>query len=301
MHTPDGFLTSWVCVLTLLITLGAIGLAVVNIKKVLTKQKVYLMAALAAIIFGFQMLNFPIAAGTSGHFLGAGIVAILLGPHAAVLVLAVVLVVQTFVYGDGGVLAIGANIFNMGVIGGYSAYYTYKSLKDKSKLLAGFLASWSSVMAASLVAALELGVSGTSPLLKALSAMGITHLFIGLGEAIITTGILFYIIKTKQDVLEINKQPTRLAKYAVITTILALIVTSFALPFASGAPDGLEKVALNLGFFEKATTIYTLAPMPDYTFLGQESYLFVLIAGIIGMVATFSLSYIVTKPLAAKA
>lgn len=300
MHTPDGFVTGWICVVMLLLSILAIAYSALKIRKVLTKQKLFLMAALSAIIFGFQMLNFPIASGTSGHFLGAGIVAIILGPHAAVLVLATVLLIQTFLYGDGGVLALGVNIFNMGIVGAYVTHYIYQKLKSTSGIFAGMIASWASVVAASIACALELAISGTGQLIKVLLAMGLTHLFIGLGEGIITGGILLYVLKTKHEVMDINKQPSRLVKYSVLMAIIGLMVTSLALPFASGHPDGLEKVALNLGFFNKATEIYTFAPMPDYTLFGQESYLFVLAAGIIGMLATFSLSYIIARPFAVR-
>jgi len=298
MHTPDGFLTSWVCVITLIITLSALVFAVISSRNWLTKQKAFLMAGLAAAIFGFQMLNFPIGNGTSGHLIGGAIVAILLGPHAAVLVLAVVLLVQTFVYGDGGVLALGANIFNMGVVAGYTAYYTYQPLKKKSPVLSGIFASFCSVVAASLACALLLGISGTISFMKVILAMVLTHVFIGLGEGMITGGILLYIKRTKHELLERQEVPN-LAKYVAVSTILTLLVTAFALPFASGDPDGLEQVALRLGFFEKATEIYTFSPMPDYTFLGQESYLFVLIAGMLGMALTFGLGYALTRPFAA--
>jgi cobalt/nickel transport system permease protein len=299
MHTPDGFLTNWVCVVTLIISLVAITVAVISSRKWLTKQKAFLMAGLAAAIFGFQMLNFPIGDGTSGHLIGGAMVAILLGPHAAVLVLAVVLSIQAFVYGDGGVLALGANIFNMGIVAGYTAYYTYKPLKKKFLMLSGVFASFCSVVAASISCAFLLGISGTILFVKVIPAMVLTHIFIGLGEGIITGGILLYIKRTKHELLDRREVPN-LMKYVAVSFMLAFLVTAFALPFASGDPDGLEQVALRLGFFEKATEIYTLSPMPDYTFLGQERYLFVLIAGIIGMIMSFGLGYFVTKPLAIK-
>lgn len=297
MHTPDGFLTNWVCVLTLIITSVTLIVAVISTRKWLTKQKALLMAALSAVIFGFQMLNFPIGNGTSGHLIGGAIVAILLNPHAAILVLAVVLLVQTFIYGDGGVLALGANILNMGIIASYTAYYTYQPLKKRFPLLSGVFASWLSVIAASLSCAFLLGISGTISFTKVIPAMLLTHIFIGLGEGIITGGIFLYIKRTKHELLEKQKAPN-LIKYITISTALALLVTLFALPFASEHPDGLEQVALRLGFFEKAIEIYTFSPMPDYTFLGKESYLSALIAAIIGMAATFGLGYAITKPLA---
>jgi cobalt/nickel transport system permease protein len=299
MHTPDGFLTSWVCVITLLITIAMVVFSLVKAKEWMTKEKAFLMAGLAASIFGFQMLNFSIGNGTSGHLIGGAIVAILLGPKAAVLVLSSVLLVQTFIYGDGGVLAIGVNIFLMGIVPGYVAHWIYQPLKKKMPLVSGVLASFVSVIAASFVAALLLGISGTISFEKVIPAMLLTHLFIGIGEGLITGGFLVYIQKTKNDLLHKNKTKN-IFKYVAFSTFGALMIMSFALPFASESPDGLEKVALNLGFFEKATKIYSLSPMPDYTLLGQESYIFVLLSGIIGMLLTFGVSYAIARPIASE-
>ena len=132
---------------------------------------------------------------------------------------------------------------------------------------------------------------------EVIPAMAITHVFIGIGEGLITGGVLLYVQKTRQNLL--HKHDTRrLFKYIAFSTVGALIVMSFALPFASESPDGLEKVALNLGFFEKAMEIYTFSPMPGYTLFGQESYIFVLLSGIVGMVLAFGVVYAITKPIA---
>lgn len=297
MHTPDGFLTNGICVATLLITIAMIAYSTMKARTWMTKQKAFLMAGLAASIFAFQMLNFSIGNGTSGHLIGGAIAAILLGPEAAVLILTAVLLIQTLVFGDGGLFAIGANILLMGIVAGYTAHFVYKPLKNKSPILGGMLASWTSVIVASFVAAVLLGMSGTISFAQVIPAMLITHLFIGIGEGIITGGILFYVKKTRQDLL--YKQNRRqLFRYVALSTIGALIIMSLALPFASESPDGLEKVALSLGFFEKATSVYEFSPMPDYTLFGQGSYLFVLMSGIVGMVLSFSASYLLTRPLA---
>jgi len=187
----------------------------------------------------------------------------------------------------------------MGIVAGYTAHWIYQPLKKKIPIISGILASWGSVVAASFVAATLLGISGTISFAKVIPAMVLTHIFIGIGEGLITGGVLLYVQKTKQDLLH-RQEAKNLFKYVAFSTLGALIVMSLALPFASESPDGLEKVALNLGFFEKATEIYTLSPMPDYTFLGQESYIFVLIAGILGMVATFGLSYIAISPITSR-
>lgn len=301
MHTPDGFITNWICVVGLLISLSALGFAFYDLKKKLTKEKAIWMAGLAAGIFGLQMLNFPVASGTSGHLIGASLVAILMGPSAAVVVLAAVLLVQTFVYADGGVLALGINILNMGVIAGYTSFYTYSSLKKTNKGLAVISASWLSVVAASVASAVQIGLSGAAPMLASLKLMGSYHMLIGVGEAVITGGIVLYVLSTKHELLSPSRKIAGLAKYTMLSVLLGMFVIAAGLPFASGSPDGLEAVALNLGFFGSAVEIYTLSPMPGYTFLGSETYPAVLSAGIIGMLLTFAAGIALTAPIVRKA
>ncbi len=298
MHTPDGFITGWVCVAAIIIALAAIAYSAWSARKWMTKQKALLMAGLAAAVFAFQMLNFGIGNGTSGHLIGAAIAAILIAPEAAILVLASVLVIQALVYGDGGVLALGINIINMGVVAGYAAHFVYQPLKKRSVLFAGFIASMASVVAASLTASLFLGISGTIPLAQVLPAMLITHMFIGIGEGIITGGVIMYVKASKSRLLQ-KKEVKNISRYVVLSTIGAMAIMSLALPFASQSPDGLEKVAINLGFYEKATPIYTASPMPGYTFPGQEDYIFALISGIMGMALSFGIGYAVARPMAA--
>ncbi|PIZ54428.1 hypothetical protein COY28_02660 [Candidatus Woesearchaeota archaeon CG_4_10_14_0_2_um_filter_57_5] len=308
MHTPDGFITSWICVIMLLPAISIIAYALNTARKWMTKDKALLMAGMAAAIFGFQMLNFSIGNGTSGHFVGAALTAILLGPEAAVLVLTAVLLVQTFVYGDGGLLTIGVNILNMGIIGSYAAHFTYRLLHRrglrtaKGSVLSGFVAALVSVVASSLSAALLLGASGTISFAKVIPAMVYTHLFIGLGEGLITAGVLLYVLNTRAGLLHTASQLSGagerahaggLARYVGLSTLGALIITAIGLPFASLSPDGLNQVALRLGFYSHAQTIYTLAPLQDYTFFGQSAYGFVLLSAAIGMALTFVVGYMI--------
>lgn len=280
MHTPDGFLTNWICIVTLILSITFVGISIYNLKKSITRQKILQMSGIAAIIFAFQMLNFPIASGTSGHLIGAGIAAILLGPSAAILILTGVLIVQTFVYGDGGMLAIGANILNMGVVASYSTYYSYKYLSKTNNLFRVGVASLIGVVLASLANATELWLSGSVNLVESLISMGAAHLLVGMGEAIISIGIFIY----AQTYLLSNKFSL---KHVFASVVLGLTILAIFLPLASPHPDGLESVAINLGFFESATTIYPYAIMSNYTFLGSEEYIFVLISGIIGTTLTF--------------
>ena len=210
MHIPDGFLDTATSVATWAVSVGGVGYAVRRVKQELHERQVPLIGVTAAFIFAAQMLNFTVAGGTSGHLLGGALAAILLGPWAGVLVLTSVLAVQALLFQDGGLLALGANIFNMAVVGvllGWVAYAGLKRLLGErtwSTMVAGFVAAWLSVVVASLVAAVELAVSGTSPLSLALPAMGAVHALIGLGEGIITVAVLGFLRSVRPDLLALR-------------------------------------------------------------------------------------------------
>jgi cobalt/nickel transport system permease protein len=169
MHIPDGFVNAGTAVATWAASAGALGYAVRRVNQELTERQVPLMGVTAAFIFAAQMLNFTVAGGTSGHLLGGALAAILLGPWAGMLVLTSVLAVQALLFQDGGLLALGANILNMAVVGvlvGWLAYTALRRLlgeRPTASLVSGFVAAWLSVFIASLLAATELAVSGMSP------------------------------------------------------------------------------------------------------------------------------------------
>jgi len=220
MHIPDGFLSPGTAVILLGAAVGFLFQALKSIRqKVLVKEnksvlatpeglelagstrtrlskygreKIYKMATVAAFIFAAQMINFPVTSGTSGHLLGGVLAAILLGPLEGLLVIAVILTTQSLVFADGGLLALGANIINMGVIGTVGGYYFYKFLLKylKKMWLAAFVAAWASVMVAASFCALELAISGTETLGVVLPAMVGVHALIGLGEGVITIVVL---------------------------------------------------------------------------------------------------------------
>jgi cobalt/nickel transport system permease protein len=177
----------------------------------LQERQVPLIGVTAAFIFAAQMLNFTVAGGTSGHLLGGALAAILLGPWAGMLVLTSVLTVQALLFQDGGLLALGANLFNMAVVGVLLGWATYEGLKrvfgEKtwSTAVSGFVAAWLSVVVASLVAAVELAASGTYPAGVALAAMGAVHALIGLGEGGITVAVLLFLRATRPDLLTLRQ------------------------------------------------------------------------------------------------
>jgi cobalt/nickel transport system permease protein len=210
MHIPDGFLSAPVAVATGAVAVAAIAVAVKVTNKKMGEKQVPMMGVLAAFIFAAQMLNFPVAGGTSGHFLGAMLAAVLVGPWATVLIMSSVLAVQCLIFQDGGLLALGANITNMGAIAVFGGYYIYKGIDalfkhTKAGTLAGAgIGAWFSVVLASLACATELSISGTSPWALTIAAMGGVHMLIGVGEGLITVAVLSLVMATRADLLKLQ-------------------------------------------------------------------------------------------------
>ena len=207
MHIPDGFLSNGLNAATFVISAGACAFGVKRVNRNFGEREVPLMGVTAAFIFAAQMINFPVAGGTSGHFLGAVFSSVLLGPWASLIVMTIVLVVQCLGFADGGLTAIGSNIFNMGVIGALGGYGIFVFLFNlfqktrKSFFIALAVAAWFSIVMGASAAAVELAISGTSPLKIALPAMAGIHAMIGAGEAIITTAAISLILKTRPDLV----------------------------------------------------------------------------------------------------
>jgi cobalt/nickel transport system permease protein len=206
MHIPDGFLNLPIIALTWIVSLGLIALALKQVQTEYQDRAVPLMGVCAAFIFAAQMINFPIPGGTSGHLLGGTLAGALLGPWAGSLVMSVVFIVQGLVFQDGGITVMGANIFNMGLIGTFGGYYLFRTIRNaigRDKLqgmVAGSaVAAWTSVVVASIVCAFELAASGTVPLAVALGAMVGWHILIGIGEALITVATVTFIWRTRPD------------------------------------------------------------------------------------------------------
>lgn len=203
MHIPDGFLSMPVVLVMWIITIVVVGYSVKKTNKHITESQIPLMGVLAAFVFAAQMLNVPVAAGTSGHFLGGVLVAIFLGPWVGTVIMATVFIVQAVLFQDGGILALGANIFNMGLIGTVLGYYLYRGVLKmlKSVRIAAAVAAWAAIVLASVACAVELAVSGTSPLHIVVPAMAGIHAVIGIIEAVITVVVISAVIKTRPDLL----------------------------------------------------------------------------------------------------
>ncbi len=208
MHIPDGFLSLPVSLVTWAISIALIALALRQVKVDYQDRAVPLMGICAAFIFAAQMINFPIPGGTSGHLLGGTLAGVLLGPWAGTLVMTVVFIVQAVLFQDGGLTVLGANIFNMGLVGTFGGYYLYKTLRSalgfnrwRGMAIAVAITAWLSVVVGSLVCALQLAISGTVPLAVAVTAMVGWHILIGIGEALITLVAISYVWRTRPDLL----------------------------------------------------------------------------------------------------
>ncbi len=207
MHIPDGFLSAPVAVTTYAASAAAVAYAARRAGASLDDKKVPLLGVTAAFIFAAQMLNFPVAGGTSGHFLGAALATILLGPRLACIVIAVVLTGQAFIFADGGLTALGAGVLAMAVIAPAVtvAVMTLAGRVSRSKgvfLGATAAASWISIMVAATAISAFLAVSGTIPFGTVLPAMLGVHALIGIGEAIITTTAVAAVLASRPDLVD---------------------------------------------------------------------------------------------------
>ncbi len=212
MHIPDGIMAPAVIGAGWLVALVVVSLSMRRVGKHADDEYLPLVALLAAGIFVAQLLNFPVVGGTTGHLIGAALATILLGPATSVVVFTVILIIQALVFGDGGVLALGLNLLNMGVVGSVVAWAVYRPLAGRHRNAAVFAAAWASVVAGALACAAELGGSyaatggayGVPPLI-AFAAMGFYHVLIATGEGIITVGILAYLVRVAPEIVATKK------------------------------------------------------------------------------------------------
>lgn len=289
MHIPDGFLSFMVAILLWTLAIIPVGYALRRVGREMNERKVPLMGVLAAAIFAGQMLNFTVAGGTSGHLMGAAIATILLGPWAAILVMTSVVTIQALIFQDGGLLALGGNIFNMAIVGVAVSYMAYRTVQKVASgrrwgiYAGGFLAAWLSIFVVALGVALQLAISGTSPANIAILAMGGIHAIIGIGEGLITVGALSFMLASRPDFIEDGEdKPIRSGVVWLAGLLLALILV-IASPLASAHPDGLEWVAAQGGFLEATREpVYNL--IPDYLLPGiSNQALATVLAGVIGV------------------
>lgn len=206
MHIPDGFLSGRVSLITWAIALGGVSFCLRKTAKILKDRMIPLMGVMSAFIFAAQMLNFPIIGGTSGHLLGGVLASVLLGPYAGAVVLACILTVQCFIFQDGGITALGANILNMALSGAMGGYFIYRIISkvlgsNRGIVMGAMIAGWVSVVAAAAFCAIELAFSGISALRIILPTMAGLHMLIGIGEAVVTGLVIEFVLKVRPDLI----------------------------------------------------------------------------------------------------
>lgn len=285
LHIPDGFLSLFVAAACWLLMLAVLAYAVRAAQRTLDERLVPMAGIMGAFIFAAQMINFPVAGGTSGHFIGATLAFIILGPWLGLLTMTAVIALQALLFQDGGLLVMGANMLIMGVVPGFIGYQIYRLGAGRGRLASTALtgsAAWLSIMAAALVTTLLLAFSGTTSLPLALPIMLGVHALIGVGEVLITLAALGFLARTRPTLLNHEVEKGR-DSWLMVGLIVALLVVLIA-PFASGHPDGLEWAAGLVGFAGSAQD----APfqlLPDYTipFVG-ETALSTVLAGLAGVV-----------------
>ncbi|MDW4909643.1 energy-coupling factor ABC transporter permease [Streptomyces sp. ADMS] len=321
MHVPDGFINAPVSVAAGVVAAGAVAVSLRGARRELDERIAPLAGLVAAFIFAVQMLNFPVAAGTSGHLLGGALAAILVGPYTGVLCVSVVLLMQGILFADGGLTALGVNITVMAVVTTVVGYAVFRGLvkvlprKRRSVTFSAFVAAALSVPAAAFAFTLVYAVGGTTdvPIGRVLTAMVGVHVLIGLGEAAITAFTVGAVIAVRPDLVHgarglrqklrlrvggelVDAAPdpepepaparSRRTRTVWLTGLAASLVLAGVVSFyASASPDGLEKVAADKGFDAKAEE-HTAAdsPLADYGVEGiTDGRLSGGLAGVIGV------------------
>jgi len=311
LHIPDGFLDTRTAVVTGVLATAGLGLALRQARAELPPRRVPLLGLAAAFVFAAQMVNFPVAGGTSGHLIGAVLASVLLGPSAGVVALSAVLIVQCLMFADGGLSALGANVLNMALIGcvfGWAVYHAVSRAMGGSllaRLTAAAFAGWCSTVLAAVACAGELAASRTVSWTAALPTMAGVHMLIGVGEGLITALVLSAIARTRPELLQPDATTRPRRSYAAIAgygVLIALALALFASPLASRLPDGLEHVAAALGFEHAAAPPVIAAPMPEYAIPGLHgSVLATSLAGAVGTVVAFLLAWLLARGLVPRA
>ena len=309
MHIPDFVLDSTVTAVTGVLGAGGLFLCLRKTERHLGERTTVLMGTMAAFVFAAQMVNFPVAPRVSGHLLGGVLASVLLGPWAGAVVIAAVLLVQCFLFQDGGVTVLGANFINMGLVGSLGGYAIYAPIRrviggQKGVLIAAMSAAWFSVILASGAFAIELGASGHwTSFFQILSWMVLVHAAIGLGEALVTGLVVRFILVRRPDLFGIGDDPAtdggsaavRWGQLALGGLGVALAVAVFLAPFAYDQPDGLEFVGERIGFLrgDSPPTPFA-APIPDYELKlpgMQHVKLATAAAGLVGTLVVFGVAW----------
>jgi cobalt/nickel transport system permease protein len=258
MHVPDGFMNVTMSAATGVISFGTLWAYIRSAKDLIADKFIALTGMMSALIFVLQMINFPIAAGTSGHLLGGALAVIVLGPRLGLICLSVVVIIQSLLFADGGLSALGVNVLNMAIVTSATSWFIVKYWikfigKNKTSIVTvSVLAGILSVVFSSIAFTIQYAIGGTIsiPVGTVLLAMVTTHFIIGFGEGIITALIVTLLIRVRPDLIyayeRSDENTTKVSLYGLF--IILILLLSLITPFASSSPDGLESVAEEFGF-----------------------------------------------------
>lgn len=305
MHIPDGFLSARVALGYAALSSLGLGAACFRLRAQRERGASALLGVSAAFVFAAQMVNFPVAAGTSGHLVGSALAGALLGLPAALVVMSAVIIMQCFVLADGGVFALGANVFNMGLVGCVVGFCCYRLLcgaapsatrRVASVAFAGFCAT----IAGALSCAGQLSLSGAAQLSVVLPAMLSVHALIGVGEAIISSLIVASVLRFRPELLESAGSGERAARSRNATVFaglgLSIAIAALLAPIADVAPDGFSRVTQALGLRANASPV--LAPLSQYGVPSAISgVLATAFAGCLGTLLLFGLCWLLALAL----
>jgi cobalt/nickel transport system permease protein len=258
MHVPDGFMNVTMSAATGVISFGTLWAYIRSAKDLVADKFIALTGMMSALIFVLQMINFPIAAGTSGHLLGGALAVIVLGPRLGLICLSVVVIIQSLLFADGGLSALGVNVLNMAIVTSATSWFIVKYWikfigKNKTSIVSvSVLAGILSVVFSSIAFTIQYAIGGTIsiPVGTVLLAMVTTHFIIGFGEGVITALIVTLLIRVRPDLIyayeRSDENTTTVSFYGLF--IILILLLSLVTPFASSSPDGLESVAEEFGF-----------------------------------------------------
>mgnify|MGYP001424857952 FL=1 len=258
MHVPDGFMNVTMSAATGVISFGTLWAYIRSAKDLIADKFIALTGMMSALIFVLQMINFPVAAGTSGHLLGGALAVIVLGPRLGLICLSVVVIIQSLLFADGGLSALGVNVLNMAIVTSATSWFIVKYWvkfigKNRTSIISvSVIAGILSVVFSSIAFTIQYAIGGTIsiPVGTVLIAMVTTHLIIGLGEGIITALIITLLMRVRPDLVyaydRSDENTTKVSFYGLF--IILILLLSLVTPFASSSPDGLESVAEEFGF-----------------------------------------------------
>lgn len=310
MHIPDNYLSPSTCILLAGVSAIFLNIASKKVKNKLGRKQISSIAVYSAFSFIIMMFNIPLPGGTSGHAVGGALTAVILGPWASVISTSIALIIQAIFFGDGGILSLGANIFNMGIIMPFVAYFIYHIFGKltKNKKISAFFSGYISLNMAALITAFEFGIQPIlfrttdglpmySPysLSVSIPAMLIPHLLIvGMIEGSFTVGVLSFIEKTDSSLIKSKKINPLYFFLGILATLTPIGLIAQGTAWGEW---GIEEIKEKLGYIpsgmERGVKFKSL--IPDYSLSNFSEITGYLISALVGILLTFIFFNLIKK------